>query len=203
MSTEKPRLHGFTLLEALVVVAIIAIAAAIAVLGLGNTMRAMHADTGCQTSAQALRQARQDAIDQRASVRVTFNAPAGAPHTVTIERMVPGGAPVLYATVPLPSDVQYFADPNFPIPPNTPDGIGTSKAAIDFEDSFSPTPGTQVYFMPDGSAQNAVGNTINGVVYVEQTGYWQGARAVTLFGATGRVRTWQMVPAGAGGYQWQ
>jgi hypothetical protein len=113
------------------------------------------------------------------------------------------GAPVLPpdAVIPLPSDVQFLVDPNFPVPPNTPDNIGNATAAIDFTDGFSPAVGTQAYFMPDGSAQNAVGNTINGVVYIERTGYWHGARAVTLFGATGRLRSWRLAQT-AGGYTW-
>jgi len=197
------RQQGFTLLEAIITVVIIAIVTSIGIMALGNTMRTMHADTGCQATMQVLRLARQYAIDQRVSVRVTFNTPTSGLHSMTTERMVPLAAPILYTQIPLQSDVQFFADPSFPIPPNTPDGIGGGKTAVDFEDGFSPTPVTQVYFLPDGSAQNAAGNTVNGVVYIEQTGYWQGARAVTLFGATGRVRRWQMAPASAGGFAWQ
>lgn len=203
MNDGKRQEHGFSLLEAVITVAIILFVGSIAVLALGNTLRAMHANTGLQTTVQVLRRARQTAIDQRATVLVTFNTPAGALHTMTIQRVL-AGAPVLppVAVIPLPWDVQFSVDPNFPGPPNTPDNIGNATIAVDFVDGFTPAAGTQAYFLPDGSVQNAVGNTINGVVYIERTGYWQGARAVTLFGATGRLRSWQLAPT-AGGYKWR
>lgn len=197
-------------MEALVVFAIMAIITAIAVLALGNTMQSMHVNTGCQTALQVMRQARQQAIDQRAQINVIFNTPSSGLHTMTIQRIVPSAAPVVYATIPLPSDVLFFADTNIPGPPNTPDGIGTGKVAVDFEDGFSASGSTQIFFQPDGSVQNAVGNTITGgIVYIQRmnpdraTGYWQGARAITLFGATGRLRTYQLATASGGGHAWQ
>jgi hypothetical protein len=190
------------LLEAVIVLAITALIAAIAVLSFGNTLQAMHANTGCQATIQVLHQARQQAIDQRTRISVIFNTPAGAVHSMTIARIVPPAAPVVYAQIPLPSDVQFVADPNLPTPPNTPDQVGNGKVAVDFEDGFSITPVAQIYFMPDGSVQNAAGNSVNGVVYIQRGGYWQGARAVSLFGATGRLRNWQL-SAVTGGYAWK
>jgi Tfp pilus assembly protein FimT len=191
-------------LEALIVFAIMAIITAIAVLALGNTMQGLHANTGCQAALQVMRQARQQAIDQRTQINVIFNTPSTGLHTMTIQHIVPSAAPVVLATIPLPSDVQFFADTNIPGPPNTPDGIGNGKVAVDFEDGFSASGTTQVFFQPDGSVQNATGNTITGgVVYIERTGYWQGARAITLFGATGRLRTYQLTTVSGGGHAWQ
>jgi hypothetical protein len=190
----------------MIVFAITAVIVAVAVLAFGNTLRAMHANTGCQTTVQTLRRARQAAIDQRATINVIFNTPAAGLHSMTIQRIVPAAAPAPIATIPLPSDVQFFADPNFPGQPNTPDQVGNGKLAVDFEDGFSPQPVTQIFFMPDGSVQNATGNSVNGVVYIERiqgnVGYWQGGRAVSLFGATGRIRSWEMAPA-QGGFGWK
>ena len=52
-----------------------------------------------------------------------------------------------------------------------------------------------IYFYPDGSAEDAIGNVNNGVVYVAlagNTGFINTSRAITLWGATGRLRGWHI-----------
>jgi hypothetical protein len=56
-------------------------------------------------------------------------------------------------------------------------------------------------FMPDGSAQDTLGNIDSGVVYLGRVGELTSMRAVTVFGSTGRIRGWRLVPQG-GGTQW-
>jgi len=58
-----------------------------------------------------------------------------------------------------------------------------------------------VMFVPDGSAQDLIGNFNSGVVYVGLTGNLFSMRAVSVFGTTGRVRGWRLYPQG-GGAQW-
>jgi len=196
--------RGYSALEVTVTLMILLIVASVAVFTLGNSLPAMHTNTGLQTTVQVLRQARQTAIDQRRTIVVTFNAPAGATHSITVQEMVGGVIiPAALKQVPLPSDVQFFADPKLPKPPNTPDGFGNGTVAIDFEDAVSATPGTQVFFLPDGSAQSAAGNLENGVVYIEKSGYWQLSRAVSVFGGTGKIRGWRLQQISAGVWTWQ
>jgi hypothetical protein len=188
----------------IVTVAILLIVASVAVLTLGNSLPAMHTNTALQTTMQVLRQARQTAIDQRRTMVVTFNAPGGATHSITVQQMIGGVInPTAVEQVPLPSDVQFVADPKLPQPPNTPDGFGNGTVAIDFEDPVSATPGTQVFFLPDGSAQSAAGNLENGVVYIDKPGYWQLSRAVSVFGGTGKIRGWRLQQVSAGVWKWQ
>ena len=50
-----------------------------------------------------------------------------------------------------------------------------------------------VVFYPDGSAQDDVGNFNNGVIYINTSAYFYGSRAITVEGATGRIRGWRLV----------
>ena len=67
-----------------------------------------------------------------------------------------------------------------------------------------------IYFCPDGSAQDAAGgagqcagNWNNGVVYIARPGDLMSSRAITVWGATGRIRGWRLYNNGAGGITWQ
>ena len=56
----------------------------------------------------------------------------------------------------------------------------------------------QVMFMPDGSAHDVNGNLNSGIVYVARNGDLFSSRAVTLYGATGRIRGWRLITSGGG-----
>jgi Tfp pilus assembly protein FimT len=196
--------RGFSTIEMVVTAMILLIVAGISIFVLGNSLPAMHTNTGLQATMEVLRQARQTAIDQRRTMVVTFNAPSGSTHSITVQRVVAGTIdPKPLEQIPLPSDVQFAADAKLPQPPNTPDGIGNGTVAIDFEDAVSVTPGAQVYFLPNGSAQSPAGNLENGVVYIERPGYWQFSRAVTVFGGTGKIRSWRLQQVSKGVWKWQ
>ena len=52
--------------------------------------------------------------------------------------------------------------------------------------------------MPDGSAQDSLGNYNSGVVYLTRTGDTiYNSRAVSVWGATGRIRGWRLALVGA------
>jgi hypothetical protein len=59
-----------------------------------------------------------------------------------------------------------------------------------------------IYFYPDGSAEDVIGNVNNGVVYVAMPGFVNTSRAITLWGATGRLRGWRINRNGAN-YYWR
>ena len=66
----------------------------------------------------------------------------------------------------------------------------------------------QIYFCPDGSAQDSAGgvgqcsgNMNNGVVYIARPAELMSSRAITIWGATGRIRGWRIY--NNGGVAWQ
>ncbi len=51
-------------------------------------------------------------------------------------------------------------------------------------------------FMPDGSARDVNGNLNSGILYLARNGDLYSSRAVTLYGATGRIRGWRLLRFG-------
>ena len=197
---KRENLHkGFSLMETMVVLAILVLCAGVAILSVNNAVRTTHLQTAYQNTIMQLRAARQLAIDQRVVAVVTFSTPG----TIRTD-MIKGGVTSNVVTLSFPSDIAFDAEPGLPnTPGTTPDGFGLGKNAIDFDQGFSATPGTVIYFYPDGSAQDASGNFNNGVAYIGVPGSLGTSRAVTLFGATGRVRGWLLTKNSSGTLVWQ
>ena len=187
--------RGFSLLETMVVVAITLIAASISFMTLQPTLQRAHANTAVNESFMWMRQYRQRAIDERKRYIVTFNAP----RTIQISRwdfaLPVSPAPVLLYTEQLPLDVSFQVAAGVPSGA-TPDSFGTAAQAIDFGQGIGLGGLNYVVFMPDGSAQDLVGNLNNGVIYMARNGDLYSSRAITIFGATGRLRGWQLVNQG-------
>jgi Tfp pilus assembly protein FimT len=195
----RQRPKGFSLTETLAVVLILTTAATIAVMGIGSAVRNSHVQTAYENIIMQLRAARQIAVDQRVITAVTFSTPG----TIRTD-MIKGGATTNVTQLSFPSDVAFTAISGIPnTTATTPDGFGIGNNAIDFDQGFSATPGAVVYFYPDGSAQDTKGNFNNGVAYIAHPGDLKSSRAVSLFGATGRVRGWTLVKNSSGVYLWQ
>jgi type II secretory pathway pseudopilin PulG len=188
----KQRARGFSLLETVIVVAIIMIVAAISFVTLQPTFKQAHANTALNESFMWMRQYRQRAIDERKRYIVTFIAP----QTIQIARLdfaqPVSPAPVVLYTEQLPPDVSFQVVAGVP-GGNPPDGFGNAGRAIDFGQGIGLGGLNYVVFMPDGSAQDQAGNLNSGVIYMGRTADLYSARAVTVFGATGRLRGWQLV----------
>ena len=102
----------------------------------------------------------------------------------------------------LPSDVQFQALAGLPNNPATvPDGFGTGAVALDLDQGVAGGNKMQVMFMPDGSAHDTNGSWNNGIVYIGRATDLYSTRAVTLYGATGRIRGWRLIST-AGGPKW-
>ena len=74
-----------------------------------------------------------------------------------------------------------------------PDGFGNATVAIDFDQNVAGAIKNQVMFMPDGSAHDVNGNLNSGILYLARNGDLYSSRAVTLYGATGRIRGWRLL----------
>lgn len=190
---------GFSLVEVVVTLAVLMLAAAVAVMNISSAVRRSHVENAYQITIGQLRLARQMAIDKRTVCRVDFTAPG----TIAVTQAFADGTPVQTEILNLPQDVQYVVVPGMPSPPNpTPDSLGNGKVAIDF-DQIAGGHGTTIFFQPDGSALDAAGRVNNGVIYVARRGELSGSRAITVLGTTGRIRGWSLSSRAGGGVAWQ
>jgi len=52
-------------------------------------------------------------------------------------------------------------------------------------------------FWPDGSARDTSGNLNSGIIYVARDGDLYSSRAITVYGASGRIRGWRLIGSAA------
>jgi prepilin-type N-terminal cleavage/methylation domain-containing protein len=184
------RHRGFSLLEMMIVVAIGFTMAAVTFMALMPMYKSNHVDVAYDTTLSTLRTYRNLAITQRKRYIVNFATPG----TITVQYWgvaVPvSPAPVTVATFTLPSDVLFQVQTGFPS--TGPDSFGTGVAAIDFDQGMGLGSQNYVMFMPDGSSQDTLGNSNSGVVYLSRSTDLYSSRALTVFGATGRIRGWRL-----------
>jgi prepilin-type N-terminal cleavage/methylation domain-containing protein len=195
-------MRGFSLIEMMVVVSLILIVAGFSIMAIQPSLKQGRVTQGYNTTLMAMRQARDISVAQRQIYFVTLNG-AVAPNQVTITQ---GSTGLVTATYKLPDDVAFDAEPGLPnspvVPPTTPDGFGTGATAIDFDQGIAAGAKNAIYFYPDGSATDVAGNINNGVVYITRPGDINNSRAITLWGATGRLRGWHVYKNGAV-YYWR
>jgi type II secretory pathway pseudopilin PulG len=188
---------GFSLLEVVVVLGIIFVVFGTALFNLGPALNTAKSNTGMELVLGELRRAHARAVDERRIYRVTFVAPqtiqVDVGQVANIASTVTGSAPAFIQAQPpliLPPGVQFAAVAGIPTTAQTtPDGFGTGNKAIDFDIS-SGGGGTQIYFQPDGRALDGANRLNNGVIYIAQPNNLFSSRAVSLYGATGRVKPW-------------
>lgn len=186
------RARGFSMLEALIVVAILLTALSVSFITLQPALKQARATSAYNQCFMLLRRYRQQSIDERKQYIVTFIAP----NTIQVSRQdvaVPvNPPPVVITTQQLPTDIQFQIVAGVPAA-NTPDNFGNGARPIDFGQGIGLGGLNYVKFMPDGSSQDLIGNLNSGVVYVALTGNLYSSRAISVFGATGRIRGWQLV----------
>ncbi|MGD0179103.1 MAG: prepilin-type N-terminal cleavage/methylation domain-containing protein [Terriglobales bacterium] len=189
------KMRGFSLIEMMIVIAMILIVLAFSIMAIQPSLTQNNVTEAFNQTLMALRQARDTAVAQRQIYFVTLTN-AGIPNSITITQ---GSTGTVTATYNLPNNVAFLAWPGLPISPTTypmtPDGFGIGTTAIDFDQGVAGGVKNVIYFYPDGSAQDAIGNVNNGVVYLAEVGntaYVRTSRAITLWGATGRLRGWHI-----------
>jgi type II secretory pathway pseudopilin PulG len=204
MKVHKARSSGYSLLELCIVMAIMIIVATVGVLFFSPALHNAHVNSAVQTTVSQLRMAREEAVDRRMLVTVTFLPPGTIQTQRTITGTLPGvlaQAPVIERSMTLPNDVQFLALPGLPTGAKTPDGFGNGNLAIDF-DQANGGGGTVIFFNPDGTATDALGNPNDGVVYIALPGALPSSHAITMFGATGRFKVYSLTQPG-GNPTWQ
>jgi prepilin-type N-terminal cleavage/methylation domain-containing protein len=197
LMVSRKKNSGFSMLEMIITITIILIMTGVTFMALSPMLNRNHVSLAYETTLMALRNTRNLAISQSHEYYVNFNPGGFPPGTIQVQYQPPvvGGVaqPLQQViTYSLPPDVSYAVQAGFPT--NTPDGFGTGVVAIDFESTpgVPLTPG-YVVFYPDGSSQDNLGNFNNGIIYMTQTaGSKYTSRAITVWGATGRIRGWQL-----------
>jgi type II secretory pathway pseudopilin PulG len=161
------------------VLGIIAVASTTAVMVMPRAVTSAKADSSAQRLESVLRTAREQSISQRRNVRVVFNAP----NTVQVFRVEVGPPPLtltLISEAVLEGRAQFLL---FPGIGDTPDAFGNSNAV-----SFGTA--TSVQFTSEGSFVDQAGDEVNGTVFIGVPDQPETARAVSVFGPTALIRTW-------------
>lgn len=187
--------RGFTMIEMMVVVAIMIVVFGMAIVQLRPILADANFDSAMRQVLDQLRQAREYSIANRRYIKVTFPTVVtggGTQYQVVITQMnsLTAGAgavnPVL-STVPIQKPAKFFI---FPGSPDTPDGFGNS-APIYFENVANGPVGGML-FQSDGElVDGATYQPINGTVFLGTDNSGSASRAITVLGSTGRVRGWK------------
>jgi prepilin-type N-terminal cleavage/methylation domain-containing protein len=169
--------RGFSLIESLVVITLIGVTTAISVMLLPGAIGTAKGDSSLQHIVSMLRTAREQAISQRRTIRVAFNAP----NEVVVSRVEqPGPAVTQLSRVVLEQGFQFLV---FAGQPDTPDVFGRA-AAVDFGGAAS------LQFTSEGTFVDQNGDEVNGSIFIGRTGDPLSSRAVTIFGPTALIRDW-------------
>jgi type II secretory pathway pseudopilin PulG len=197
MRKRRPQEQGFTLLEALIVIGIMFTLAGIAVIQSFGSLQAYKANSAQDTVVSQLRVARQLAISQRRFVQVQFNTLATPPtvsYTV-LPRINSGDAAQAPVTVVLPQQTGYMQESGTG---DTPMAFGTCGSAGICIAGTSGGPAF-MQFTSSGQFTDSTGvNPIDGTVFIGISNNKNTARAVTIMGATGRVRPYTYVGGTSG-----
>jgi prepilin-type N-terminal cleavage/methylation domain-containing protein len=169
---------GFSLVEISIVILVISIFAGFALLNIEGIMPGIEANAVLSQTVAQLRRGRELAIAERRNIEVRFLDN----NQIQLVRFdVPNGRTVL-STVTLENGVEFLL---FSGVPDTPDSFGRGDA-VDFGGSNT------LIFLSDGTLVDDAGNPVHGSVFLGLPDHPETARAVTMVGATGRVR----------GYRW-
>lgn len=172
---------GFSLIENLLVILFVSIMVAATVLST-SPLQTFRMDSAMDEVVRQLRTARSQAMAQRREIQIQFFAPNQMQST---RFELPSGT-TPSPTVTVSSSVQFIVVPGVP---DTPMAFG-NNAPIYFENqSGGPA---LMKFATTGAFIDAVGNPVNGTVFLGIPGNNKAARAITVLGATGRIRqyTW-------------
>jgi prepilin-type N-terminal cleavage/methylation domain-containing protein len=166
---------GFSLVEVLIVVCLVAIVGAMAVPVAADFINDRKSDSAVVATMTAIKAARDRAIAERRNIQLDF--PSNS--RIVLSRVeVPSGVTTQVSHFTLENG-QIFV--KFGSVPDTPDQFGAATAQ-----TFSGTP--PVMFTSDGSLIDSAGDVVNGSIFVGLPSQPLTARAVTIFGVTGRRR---------------
>lgn len=172
------REDGYTLSELVVTMAIALTVMAICIAWVPPMTEIMQADADLQLLKGQVLLAREAATNQRRSVELQFLEPN---IVQAVRQNLPDGTTALSQVV-LEHGARFL---KFDGAPDTPDGFGAASA-------INLGGAARVFFTADGTLTDLDGNPVNATILIGQPTKVLTSRALTIFGATARVR----------GYRW-
>jgi type IV fimbrial biogenesis protein FimU len=182
-SAARSNAAGFTLMEVLVSLSIIGVLAAAAIIVMPGFVQQSRADGTIAQTLNTLRLARDRAIGERRNFRVNFDVSSGRIQVLREEISNPVVNPVvttLVSTTYLESGLKFM---QFAGNGDTGDAFGVSGPI-----AFASTP---VMFTSEGTFIDAMGDVLNGTVFLGTPGRRDTARAITIFGPTALLKVWR------------
>jgi prepilin-type N-terminal cleavage/methylation domain-containing protein len=173
---------GFSLMELVLVAALMSILAGMAMLVTPAVLARAKADSGASHLLSLLRTTREQSISQRRNMNVQF---LGGNRLLVSRIDVPGPGTTVMLDTRLEQNVQFV---RFPGVPDTPDLFGAG-AAVDFG------PATSFNFTSEGTFVDENGDELNGTIFLGLPNQQETAQAVTIFGPTGTMRAWRWTGA--------
>jgi len=195
---KKRMEQGFSLLEMVVVVGLAMTVMAFAVMNTMNSSQNSRANSAMDGLISQLRQAREMAIAKRRNVQVQFTSPNQIQLTLLTlpGEPIPAPIPPSYLNDNVGGGLIFYV---FPTIPDTPMGFGNGTA-INLQQQTGGGTWTCMFTTSGafvGTAQSAAtlyqatnNNPVNASLFLGVMGKPNTARAVTVFGATGRVRSY-------------
>lgn len=176
--TSRANVEGFSLIEILVVMAIIGTMAAAATVVVPTLINQSRSDGAVAQTLNTLRVARDRAIGERRNIEVRF---LGTNHIQIARQEIPGPATTVLSDTILEGGERYL---QFTGVPDTPDYFG-SAGPIAFGSTQT------IMFTSEGTFVDSVGDVLNGTVFLGKPGLPTTARAITIFGTTALLHTWK------------
>jgi Tfp pilus assembly protein FimT len=170
---------GFSLIELGIGLLVAIMLCGFALVQMNDIMPGINANKAMYAAVAQLRQGRELAIAQRRSINLLF---VGEDQIGLVRNELPDGEQA-FSTIYLGNGCKFMQFDE--ITQDTPDTFGNT-AAIDFGGA------QELTFLSDGTLVDELGSPVSGTVFIGLTNHPEVARAVTVLGATGRVR----------GYRW-
>ncbi len=173
---------GYSVIELLIVLACVGVISGYLFIRAVNVLPSFKSNSALDQVIQQMRFARNTAITERRAVIVNISPANG---TIQLQQVPANGGPPITLSTTLLTGSQFCLVPGVP---DTPMGFGNPQP-VDFVNAGNPGAVVAVTeFLTDGSFGGAVGVPVNGTIFTCIPGNKQSARAVTILGATGRVR---------------
>jgi prepilin-type N-terminal cleavage/methylation domain-containing protein len=183
---------GYSLIELMIVLGVLGILTGMTVITIGNSKQGLNGDGAMRVVVSQMNQAKQLAITQRRNMYVSF------PNNNSVQIVreeVPGPTMTTISAVPFEGGLQFLrinslGEPPAPeLPAPAPSAI-LPALVVSTAIAFG-APTTQARFTPEGVLVDQDGITLNGTLFVTLPNQIMSARAITIFGSTGRVRAFR------------